>query len=490
MGIRVLLADENQIARLGLRTMLEKEPDLEVVAEATDGQTALGLAKEMAPDLIILDLAVPDPGGFEIIPKILAAAPGIKVLALSIYADRRFVVNVLKTGATGYLLKDQAFEELVKAVRALAANRTYISPGLSEIVVQDYIEALREGEERFRTIFEDAPLGIALVDRDGRIVESNPALQKMLGFTQEKLRDRLFTDFIRAEDAGRCKALFNELVEGKRESYEVEKSYTRKDGREAWGRLSVSPFQGLKERNQFAVAMMADITQEKEAEGEIRVYQDKLRAIASELALAEERERRRLATELHDHVGQILALAQIKLGALRELASSTNLAGAMDEVRLLVEQTIRYTRSLTFELSPPILYDLGFEAAIEWLAELIQEQHGIGIEVRADRGPKPMEDELRILLFHGVRQLLLNVVKQAKTSRVGIGIQREGATIQVRVEGDGVSLGVLDEASLNSVNGLGLFSIRERLRCLGGDLTVDSQPGAGAGVTLVVPLKY
>jgi len=212
--------------------------------------------------------------------------------------------------------------------------------------------------------------------------------------------------------------------------------------------------------------------------------------VASELSLTEERERRRLATEMHDHVGQILALAQIKLGALKESASSTNLAGAMDEVRRLIEQTIRYTRALTFEMSPPILYDLGLEAAIDWLAELMQEQHGIRIEVQTDRSPKPMDDELRILLFQGVRELLVSVVKQAKASRVGVFIKREGTAMRVRVEGDGVGLGLSSDTPLGSRNGLGLFSIRERLRCLGGDLEEDAEPGPGSGVTLVVPLKY
>ena len=173
MSIRILLADENQNARLGLRALLEKEPDLEVVAEATSGQTAFRLAKEMTPDLVIMDLAMQDLNGFDIIPKILAASPGIKVLALSIFADRRFVVKVLKNGASGYLLKDCAFEELAGAIRDIAINRTYISPGLSSIIVQDYMEALREGEERFRTIFEGSSIGIALVDR-GTIYSNFP----------------------------------------------------------------------------------------------------------------------------------------------------------------------------------------------------------------------------------------------------------------------------------------------------------------------------
>ena len=166
-------------------------------------------------------------------------------------------------------------------------------------------------------------------------------------------------------------------MQGKQDSYQVEKKYVRKDGQTVWGRLNVSLIPGATAEDHRAVCIIEDITAEKQAEKEIRTYQAQLRSVASELSLTEERERRRLATDLHDHVGQILALAQIKLGAIRESASSTHLVEPMDEVRRLIEQTIQYTRSLTFELSPPILYDLGFEAAVEWLAELIQEQQGI-----------------------------------------------------------------------------------------------------------------
>ena len=206
----------------------------------------------------------------------------------------------------------------------------------------------------------------------------------------------------------------------------MEKQYRRKDGRLSWGRLSVSPFRGAGSEGQFAIGMLEDIGEQKQAEAKIRDYQEKLRSVALELSLTEERERRRLATDLHDHVGQILALAQIKLGALRESASN-GLIAPVDEIRQLLEQTISYTRSLGFELSPPILYDLGFEAAVEWLAEQIQEQHGVQIKVAADRSPKPLNDEIRILLFHLVRELLANLVKRAKPNNVAVLISRNGS---------------------------------------------------------------
>jgi len=135
MGIKILLADYNQIVRQGLRTLLAMEPDLEVIAEAENGQTAVRLVRELAPQVVIMDLTMPDLHGIEATRQILGASPGVKVIALSVYSDRRFVVNILKAGASGYLLKDCAFEELSRAIRAVLGNKTYISPGVSEIVI-------------------------------------------------------------------------------------------------------------------------------------------------------------------------------------------------------------------------------------------------------------------------------------------------------------------------------------------------------------------
>jgi len=489
MTTRIFLADEYQIVRQGLRALLEKETGLEVVGEAASGPAVMRQVQDLAPDIVLLDLGLPEFHGVEAIRQILAASPQVKIIALSIYDDRRFVVNILKAGASGYLLKDCAFEELTKAIRTVQTSKTFLSPGLSDIVAQDYIEALRDSEAHFRTIFEVSTIGIALLNKDGRVVEGNPALQQMLGYSLTELVNQMFTVFILPDDASRCKALFRELVQGKKDSYQVEKKYVRKDGQTVWGRLNVSLIRGVQVEDHLAVCMIEDITAQKQAEKEIHTYQEQLRSVASELSLTEEQERRRLATDLHDHVGQILALAQIKLGAIRESASSTHLVEPMDEVRRLIEQTIQYTRSLSFELSPPILYDLGFEAAVEWLAELIQEQHGITVQVQTDRSPKSMNDEIRVILFQTMRELLVNVAKHANAKNIRVFIAREDATLKVKIEDDGLGMGVSADAA-NGPFGFGFFSIGERLKYLGGHLEVASEPGWGTRVTLQVPLKY
>ncbi|MCX5892620.1 MAG: PAS domain S-box protein [Deltaproteobacteria bacterium] len=489
MPTRILLADEHQVVRQGLRSLLDKELDFDVVEEADSGEEVVRLAREAKPDVVILDLGMAGLKGLHPVHQIMAAAPSTKVIGLSMYGDRRFVVEVLMAGAYGYVLKDYAFEELAVAIRAVQDHKTYISQGLSNLVIQDYIEILRDSEGRFRTIFEGNTVGVALLDRECRIVECNSALQELLGYSQDELTGQEFSRFGLPDEVARCKELFNELLDGKRPSIHLEKHYKRKDGRLSWGRLTVSPFRGVGHEGQFALGMLEDISHQKQAETRIRDYQEKLRSVVLELSITEERERRRLATDLHDHVGQILALAQIKLGAMRGSASAC-LVAPMDEIRRLIEQTICYTRSMTFELSPPILYDLGFEAAVEWLGELLQEQYGIRLKVAADRTPKPLDDEIRVLLFQMVRELLVNVVKRSKPNNIAVLINRNGNNMWVKIENDGAELDLAADSLSPSADGLGLFSIRERLTYLGGRLEVESAPNQGTLLTMVVPLKF
>jgi len=139
MSIRIIIADDHQIVRQGLRSLLEKEPDMQVVAEADDGRKTLHQVRELIPHVVVMDVEMPDLNGIEATIQILAEYPQIKIIALSMYSDRRFVTNMLKAGASGYLLKDCAFEELTQAIRLALANRIYLSPGIADVVVKDYV---------------------------------------------------------------------------------------------------------------------------------------------------------------------------------------------------------------------------------------------------------------------------------------------------------------------------------------------------------------
>ena len=236
------------------------------------------------------------------------------------------------------------------------------------------------------------------------------------------------------------------------------------------------------------VSVIRDITERKQVEEKIHSYQEQLRSLASELSLLEERERRQIATDLHDYIGQNLAITKMRLGALRELAISGDLSTLVEEIQTLTDQAIQYTRSLTSELSPPVLYELGFETAVEWLTGQIQGQHHIQVDFEDDRRPKPMSDEIRVTLFKAVKELLINIAKHSKARQAKVSTQREDNIVRIIVQDDGVGFSIPEDKSFTQIGGFGLFSLRERLRHLGGNFEMESKSGQGTRITLVAPL--
>lgn len=144
--VRILLADDHNIVREGLRRLIESEHGMEVVGEADNGRSTVKLAASLKPDLIIMDVSMPDLNGIEATRQIINEFPHIKVLALSMHSDKRFVAGILKSGASGYLLKDCAFEEMTGAIRAVANGGTYLSPGVAGAVIQDYVRRLSDAD--------------------------------------------------------------------------------------------------------------------------------------------------------------------------------------------------------------------------------------------------------------------------------------------------------------------------------------------------------
>ncbi|UCF92947.1 MAG: response regulator transcription factor [Desulfobacterales bacterium] len=138
MRKRILLVDDHEILREGLRTLIETKTDMEVLAEADNGRTAIQLARKLKPDLIIMDIIMPDMNGMDAAQQIIADLPDVKIIALSMHSDRRFVLGMLKAGVSGFLLKECAFKELTVAINAAVANQTYLSPKIAHTVIQDY----------------------------------------------------------------------------------------------------------------------------------------------------------------------------------------------------------------------------------------------------------------------------------------------------------------------------------------------------------------
>jgi signal transduction histidine kinase len=239
-----------------------------------------------------------------------------------------------------------------------------------------------------------------------------------------------------------------------------------------------------------AVRRHSDQIARRHAEEKLLIYHKRLRSLASSLSLAEEQERRLFATEVHEHIGQNLALAKIKLGKVEELASPESIRDAVHEVIEVIDQTIADTRSLVYQVSSPILYQLGFVAAVESLTQQTRERHGITIGFEDDGQAKPLSEDIRVLLFQAVRELLDNVVKHAQAEMATVSVSKKGDQVLVDVKDDGVGFELAEvDPSMDQDMRFGLFSIRERLESLGGGIKVVSGRGQGTWVTLSAPLS-
>ncbi len=343
---------------------------------------------------------------------------------------------------------------------------------------------LKTASDEWRVTFDSTTDMIMLLDSEMKIIKANHATAKFFNrHFNEILGKNCFQLFHGTEKPPAAYPLEKMKMTKKHEEAELYLSE-----RDIWIRISSDPVFDDKGNLIRSVHIMRDITEQKQAEKRLQTHQEQLRSLASQLSLIEEQERRRIAIDLHDHIGQTLAISRIKLGALRE-SSPIRLMESLDEIRDLIEQTIQYTRSLTFELSPPILYELGFGAAVEWLGEQILKRHGILFEFKDDGQPKPLDDEARIFLFQIMRELMINVIKHAKARNVKVSIRRDGDNMRVIVEDNGVGFDTSKIDFYLRGGCFGLFGIRERLNRIGGCLDIKSEPGHRTRIIIVAPLK-
>jgi signal transduction histidine kinase len=220
----------------------------------------------------------------------------------------------------------------------------------------------------------------------------------------------------------------------------------------------------------------------------IEVYQKQLRRLASELSLVEARERRKIASDLHDHIGQALAYVTQKVTELQGNTIFSGMEEDFSEIVAILNKTIRYTRNLTVEISPPVLYELGLTAAIEWLAERAFQRYELKVSVVQSGTPLKIAEDIRVFIFNAVQELIRNAAKHAQAASVSVEINWGQAGFEIIVQDDGRGF---DTRVFESDHGadccFGLFSIRERLSYMGGSFNVSSAPGNGTTITINTP---
>ena len=274
--------------------------------------------------------------------------------------------------------------------------------------------ALRESEERLARTETFSLVMVTHVDLEGRWLKVPPTLCELLGYTEAELLGHRFHEVTHPDDIEADWSQCLRLIRGEIKSFDLEKRYIRKDGGIVWVYINCSVVTDAQDKPVHFLTYIRDITNRKLNEEKLREYQESLRQLANELNTTEERERKRFAADLHDHIGQSLVLAKLELGRLGELANNLdeNVRSVIERLDDTIDQAIHETRSLTQDLSPQVLYTFGFDAALDWLAENMQERYDLACHIEV-KITQPIERRLAVVAFQAVRELLINVVKHA-----------------------------------------------------------------------------
>lgn len=198
--ISVIIADDHKLLRSGIRSLIEKRTDMKVVAEAENGRKALKLVQKLSPDVVVMDVNMPDLNGIEATRQVLDNSPGVKILALSMHSDKDFIREMLKAGASGYMLKDSAFSELVNAIHVVVSNKVYLDPNIVKIVTEDYVCNLPNNDSSIRSVLTSRELEVVQLLAEGKSTKQvariiNVSI-KAIESRRQNIKDKLGTDNI------------------------------------------------------------------------------------------------------------------------------------------------------------------------------------------------------------------------------------------------------------------------------------------------------
>jgi len=351
-------------------------------------------------------------------------------------------------------------------------------------------EALRRSEEEFHIIFEHAAIGMVLVDPAGYLLRSNPAFRLMLGYDERELPHLTFADVTHPDDVNENRSLYQDVLDGKLDRYQVKKRYIRKDGEVRSARLTVSALRAESGEVRYCVAMVEDITSQEIAEYTLLQMSRRLLRI-------QEEEQRRIAREVHDSTSQELTALTLNLGALKASALEIpeKARNQIAESLALAKQVAREIRTFSYLLHPPMLNELGLWAALRMFVQEFRERSGLEVDLKIARQleSEKLDNNQQMALYRFVQEALANVHRHSgsKTASVQFRLKRPAIEASVADSGHGIAPALLNEIreSNGMAAGVGVSGMHERIAFVGGKLEIKSDEH-GAKFTAVIPLEY
>ena len=500
---KILVIDDGETNRRLIQVILSKKlPEYDVLL-ASSGMEGIQLAQSESPSIILLDLLMPEMDGYETCKRIKgnATTQSIPIVIISALGDDPEVrTKSLRIGGDAFVARPFYQAELVEIVKTILRKKDgewqlKMQTRELETHLARQNDEFRLHKERLFQITDYILEFFWEISPEGVVTYLSPVVEKILGFKPEELVGKMnvFQQHSGSHYHWFGKVVMTSLLTD-RYIRDHRLIFRHRNGRKVWA--SVSGFPEFSRAGEFLCyrGVLQDITDRVRTEIELQKslieinrYQEKLKQMNAMLSETEEKERRRIAEYLHDGIGQTLSLISIKLSSL----VGGNLPSKADQIIRdsvsLINKTISESRTLTYQLSPPILYEFGLARAIQWQLRNFEKSNGLTTKLVAHDGDLQLPEDLNILLFRIVNELVVNAIKHARTNYIEVELGKNGQVLVLSVLDNGPGF---DERLIvkSKEGGFGLFSIRERLDSIQGSLHFESLNEGGTKAVVRVPL--
>ena len=468
----VLIAEDERIVAEDIKMTLERF-GYAISSITSSGEETVKKAQKEKPDLVLMDIVLEgELDGIEAAQQIRESL-SIPVVFLTAYADDRLLMRAKITEPYSYILKPFEDRELYAAIEM----------ALSKHAIE---MKLIESEEFAFSLLTNSPHPIIVINPDTSIRYVNPALERLSDFSSEELlgvkppypwmtEERIEQTRMNAGKAMRTGA------------QRIEELFKKKNGERFWVEITST---SVAERGKlrYFLESWTDITDRKQAEEELMYSREQLRNLADHLQSVREDERKNIAREIHDDLGQALTGLKMDLSWLAKKVPD-NEKGLLDKIQSMSEltsTTIKTVQRISTELRPGLLDDLGLVAAIEWQIEDFQKRTGIRCKLTVNPEDITVDDRRSTALFRILQETLTNVTRHAQATRVQVSLQEKDGNLELRVRDNGI--GIKKEQVSNSTS-FGLIGIKERVHLWGGEVKISGRPGKGTTVVVRMPIK-
>jgi signal transduction histidine kinase/CheY-like chemotaxis protein len=529
--VRILIADDHEVVRQGLRTLLAARPAWEVCGEAADGVEAIEKAAQLQPDIVLLDVSMPRLNGLEAACAIRRESPASNIVIVSQHDPAEMLPSALQAGACGYVSKSDLGSNLLSTIEAIveaprpgnvaalsvaAEPRGALEAGRkraeSLLLEHNHLLELIARGRQFEILVDRAPVGVFLLDGNLRIRQVNPVARPSFGPTPDLVgRDycEVLYGLRHPEYAQEVVRIFRHtLATG--ESHQAIERPRAPNGQPAseyydW-RVDRIP---LPEGGYGVVCYFREVSMEMQARAELQEARDhlesrvrerteelekayrSLRVLSMRMMQMQDEDRRRIARDLHDSAGQLLAALGMELASLnrRAAALSSELAEDINGSLQLVQQLTQEIRTASYLLHPPLLDDAGLSGALRWYVAGLSQRSGISITLELDEALGRLPRELEAAVFHIVQESLTNIHRHSGSGTAALRIARNGGRLLLEVEdaGTGIPADKLREIQTQG-SGVGIAGMRERVLHFNGDIRITSLT-SGTRIVVSFPVE-